>query len=514
MNGVFLSFSGEDQLRVEEVRRALPEGLVRIYTHSFIDGQTLLGEMQRHVIQCTAFVFMASAASLSSVWCRHEINLAQVESIRRDLPIYVLGLEPGIALSQLPDWMRAFWISGRGGRMSTLKRRVQDIIEEQVIRPIYSGQKSRVERVEREYLEHLSLYNVAPNVFMFSGVGSLGRYTTAKQFLHARLGNRRFGIGPLISLSDPASIEDLYIQLLEDVLGSLGENYEAELAALRGMTSSDKVGAVLSLLEAISADDETVYIECRSGTFNEDGYLLDWAKLLIEGCAQKTRVRLVIISGRQPRRHEVAGLPNFMHTHLVSLTTDEVKALVRDVTLRSSGTAITPTTRANAAIGGHPVLAKHYAYAVGAMGGALEEKAVYEVTLTQKNMFADFLNYKDLDEGERDLLALLSWLPKVGSDLLDELCAAIPVEDHRSKLAELYLSSLVEYEGGMYSIAGPVRLVLRQLYGDGPKEVGLKVATALSRRIDADSLIFSEVIDLATYLLILFSADLSPKVRN
>ena len=513
MNGVFISFAGIDIIPAEELRRSLPDGLIQIYTHSFIDGKTLLSEMRRLVQNCNAFVLLASSASLQSVWCNYEISLGEIEHVRRAVPVFVMALDARIGIEDIPQWMKAFWTSKSSGRLPLLKRRLQDIAEQHVLMPVYSGHMARAEKMEREYLEHVSLHDRAPNAFMISGVDSIGRHTTAKLFMQSRLGNRRFSNGPLVKLQDPASLEDLYMQLNEDLNGITSNDYEGELLAYRAASFEAQVDGVDRLISTICADDETVYIECRSGAFDENGYLIDWARCLIEASAQHSRTRLVFISTRQPRRHDIAALPNLMHSHIISLTTDEIKGLVRDITLRVSGRAMTPEIKALSTIGGHPVLAKHYASSIVGLGEALEDESVYEVIMQQKTLFSGFLSYNNLNEDQRDMLSVLSWIPHADANLLDEIFLSIPINNYKVELLELHLSSLVEYNSGRYAISGPVRHIFRQLYGDGSKETALKVASALAGKISDQELLSREIIDLTTYLLLLFSGDLPAKVR-
>jgi hypothetical protein len=153
----FISCVGEDRTRVNALIEAVPKGLFRIYTHDFVDGATLLTEMARHVQGCSAFFFLASRASLASVWCKHEIALAQVEAVTRGVKIVALALEPGIAISDLPQWMRGFWMPIASSRSPVLRRRFVDLIEECGAPPQYFGLHTRVDRVKQLYYERISL---------------------------------------------------------------------------------------------------------------------------------------------------------------------------------------------------------------------------------------------------------------------------------------------------------------------------------------------------------------------
>jgi hypothetical protein len=75
-NQIFVSFSGTDKAIVEQLASGVPKRLIGLYLYDFKDGANLLSEMERHVKECAAFIFIVSTDSLQSVWCKHEISLA------------------------------------------------------------------------------------------------------------------------------------------------------------------------------------------------------------------------------------------------------------------------------------------------------------------------------------------------------------------------------------------------------------------------------------------------------
>ena len=125
------------------------------------------------------------------------------------------------------------------------------------------------------------------------------------------------------------------------------------------------------------------------------------ARQIVSSAEARPQERLVIVSTRAPRSIEVRSLPNLLHYPVSRLSDAEIDALVREVTLSLDGVAATPSVRARASIGGHPVLAKHYAYALHQYGQSAEERAVYETTLEQRNMFREFLSFDNLKPDEK-----------------------------------------------------------------------------------------------------------------
>lgn len=511
---VFVSCAAADREKVDSLTAAVPKNLIRIYTHDFIDGASLLTEMDRNIRDCSAFLFLASKAALASVWCQHEIALAQVENITKGTRTFVLTLEGGIDLGELPAWMRSYWMSQTSTRLPAVKRRFLDIVESNTLRPILSGHETRVDKLDQAYLDHAANFKAYPNVFFLTGIESIGRHTTARLFLTRRLNNRRFSLGPDIALDDPASIVDLYLKLREEYAGPLGDGYANELDAFRNLDEDRQVNEIDKLIMASCREDETVFISCRSGLFDGEGYLLDWARQVISHSGSRPQVRLVIVSTRAPRGAEARTLANLLHFPIGRLNDAEIDALVREVTLSLDGIAATPSAQARSSIGGHPVLGKHYAYALHQYGQSAEHRAVYETILQQRNMFREFLSFDNLKPDEKTILAILSWVPQIGSEFFDELCQSVGVDDNQEHLQELVLASLVEYQGGRYAISGPVRLVFRQLYGDGDREVGIKVAEALAKRVESLDELTSEMVDLVSYVLTVFGKDFPKNVER
>ncbi len=232
------------------------------------------------------------------------------------------------------------------------------------------------------------------------------------------------------------------MKLIEEYSGILGDKYTKELALLRDLPESGMVSRAVIFIESICKDDESVFIRCRSGLFDDNGYMLPWAKSLVQECATKSQVRLIIISTRAPRPHEALSLDNMMHYHVNRLDSAEIDALVRKTTLVRTGHAMTPSAQAQMSIGGHPVLARAYSYAVATYGESSEERAVYETILEQKSLLGDFLGYNNLEEQERDVLAILSWVPDISPEMLEELCAAVGIDEYAAPIADLILASL------------------------------------------------------------------------
>jgi hypothetical protein len=141
----------------------------------------------------------------------------------------------------LPPWMRGFWVSSTSDRLPYLKRRFFALVDANTLKPIYSGEQTRIETADQHFLARVADFGVAPNVFFFTGLESIGRYTTARGLLKRIYENPRYSAGPQIALENPAALEDLYIRLREEYAGSLGREYEAEITAFRALEADHRL---------------------------------------------------------------------------------------------------------------------------------------------------------------------------------------------------------------------------------------------------------------------------------
>lgn len=511
----FISFSGIDIKSTEKIVEFAPKSIYNIYTHDFRDGVTLLEEMKTLVRSCSVFVFFASKSSIDSVWCKYEIDLAEIEKIRRGIKIYVFPLEEGLKVRHLPDWMQDYWVSVNSSRINVLRRRFMSLLEDSILEDRFFGVDRRVEEIKKDQLMHISQFKVAPNIWFISGAEGVGRQTTCRYFIRSIYRNDRYSLGPVIELPDPASLESLYMRLQEDYRGEINStDYEREVDAFRSIEIGEKVRLCALMIEKICEEDESVYIRCRSGFFDDDGEIVDWGMRLLEICAKMSKVRLVIISNRQPRLKDLSKNRNVLHSHLEELSNSEVDALVQAITLSMEGVALTPSPQAKISIGGHPVLARHYAYSLARYGSSAEERAFLDTIYEQRNILSEFLDYHSLRESEKSILAILSWLPSIESFRLDYICESLKINDYKETIEELILSSLIVFRSGFYSISNPVRLVFRQLHGQGDPRVVDEVGKILEDAFDNDGNLKIDLVETISFLYNLDGKRVPPKIQR
>ena len=497
----FISHAGVDAHVVERLLNAIPKDYYVAYQFDFVDGQKLIGEMKRLVDDCSIFILLASRASIDSVWCRFEIDLAEVQSIKRFIKIFVFPIESEVRVRDLPGWMQDYWMSSNASRLSLLQRRLIALLEDNIVTPMLSGVATRVDEVKRSNLAHLTIHKISPNVFYFSGLEGIGRYTTAREFLKSLYGNERFALGPIIKLADPASIESLYIRLREDYSGSLGKDLASEVQAFRSLDMASRIRETASVIALICADDETIYIRCSSGFFGENGQLIDWAAELFRICAGQTRSRIVVITNRQPRQRDLESNLHLGHSAISDLSSGNVTALVQKYTMLIGGEALQPSSQALVAIGGHPILALNYAASLARYGTSSEERAWYEAIFRQSNMMSEFLGFEALHDEDKKILCLLSWFPRLHANTLQHVCARLGVDQYDMVIEDLLTMCLIIRQQGYFAISGPIRLTFRQLYGVGGAEIIEQVEEVLEDLLADPENFRADVIETLSFLM-------------
>jgi hypothetical protein len=82
----------------------------------------------------------------------------------------------------------------------------------------------------------------------------------------------------------------------------------------------------------------------------------------------------------------------------------------------------------------------------------------------QDGILEDNLNYDKLDEYQKTILHVLSWLPRLDAYVLERICLDKESgrEAYSDSLNDLILGCLVEAKGSAFSISGAVRSIFRR----------------------------------------------------
>src|SRR5579863_9121538 len=126
---VFLSLSNVDRTFVAQVRSRLPAGLAYFYEESFENGESLLRAMERAVNDSAVFVLFASRLGLKSPWVQFEIAQSRLTHVIGNRHrILVFPTDRNILLSDLPEWLRSYWIPKAGYTSADIARYITGVL--------------------------------------------------------------------------------------------------------------------------------------------------------------------------------------------------------------------------------------------------------------------------------------------------------------------------------------------------------------------------------------------------
>jgi TIR domain len=189
MKKVFLSLSYVDADFVRKVHSRLPRGLAYFYERSFDNGESLIEAMGRAVPESAVFVFFASPCALSSPWVGFELDAARTKSIvDAHHRVLVFPTDSLVSHSDLPEWMRGFWIPKAGMTPGDIARYITATLLDlgasgsgTLVKVV--GRGKTTDRYEQLIADHIVRKGKTPNVYLLGGFRGIGRRTFASQFI-------------------------------------------------------------------------------------------------------------------------------------------------------------------------------------------------------------------------------------------------------------------------------------------------------------------------------------------
>jgi tetratricopeptide (TPR) repeat protein len=475
---VFLSLSGTDDAFVEKVRRELPDGLAFFYMKSFKSGANLIDAMQEGIERASIFVLFASKASLNSVWVKFEIDRARLASIQRpNLKIIIFPIEPGVSHSDLPDWMREFWINKYGETPKDIARRIRHLISTPPFAsPAFAipviGRGAFVDLASQRLMLNVADTQRTPNVFIFAGLGGIGRRTAGRQFLEQTLPSLPdLSIGPEFQLPQFADLADLYRKLRENIETDFSvDNFQRDLEHFRTLEIGAQLDEIVKCTTYFGDLGQAVFIATGSGLFEDRGSLKTWVGPLFTKLDTVPQTKVCIVTNRQLRDEELQHHGNVLQLHVPPLGDSDIRALMT-ATCRPFGIpAFTPAANLVKSIGGHPQIAKAAVRLVAQRGEHILQKSPHTIFSIQDEILGENLDISSLSPIQNEILCLLSWVPQLDAVLLEATLRKrnYKIEAFIEGLENLILGSLVIPTENNYLISPAIREMFRRKYGYGP----------------------------------------------
>lgn len=524
---VFLSLNGADATFVSQVQRFLPEGLAFFYPRSFENGEALISAMEERVGQTSMFVLFATPAALSSPWVGFEIDRARLAKIKDPkFRIIVVPLSAALKHTDLPDWMREFWVGpvGKGPREIAryIRRALMAGPMSQLPGQRVFGRGELVDMAVAQVADCLLKTEETPNILVLAGNAGIGRRTFGRALLSAAFPTTPdLAYGPEFLLPQYADLPDLYRALRQEIETDLRLlEVASDLKAFSEAPIEAQADEIVRLLQHFAGLGQAVTIVTGNGIFQDKGYLKAWVPPLFSRLAADRSVHLVVVSNRLLHDNELRAHPNAMQMQVPRIKDDYIRNLMISSAEALGVKPALPSADIIHTIGGHPGIARATAALVARRGPAVINSDPRDLYTLQEDVLGESLSFATLDDRQKDVLSVLSWVPQLAGDTLKRVFMARHGDDLKifaETVSGLILACLIEVSGANYLISGPVRSLFRRQHGYGSKELMTAFSAELKAEWEAasrDGEMRAELLDAIAYMTALEGGTLPPEFQT
>jgi hypothetical protein len=208
--------------------------------------------------------------------------------------------------------------------------------------------------------------------------------------------HKQIGSGPIVDLTDREDIANFYRSLREQIEDEFSiDKFTADREHFDKLDDDDKVKEILICLQHFGELGEAVFVKAARGLFEDLGLLKPWLISLIKSLETLPRVRLVLLSTRQPSLAQLSELPNIFWLHVPPLEDEAIATLLRMELAQEGITDFDPDREALLTIGGHPAVARSLVGRVVQQGGYVIERLRSGLFRVQDILLSRNLNYDD-----------------------------------------------------------------------------------------------------------------------
>lgn len=384
------------------------------------------------------------------------------------------------------------------------------------------GRGALIDQMSGQYLTSTVSNKVKPNILVFGGHEGIGRRTVAKEVLkrtNPALPDVNFG--PEFALPQFADLEDVYRSLRQEISDGMSiETLSAESEAFRSLNQEAQVSEVCRCLGYFGKLNQAVWLISGNGIFEDRGTLKSWVPALFSLVSKMPDVKLCIVSNRLIHEAEARPHLNLFQVSVGHISDSDIKSLMIAVTSDFGAEPTLPSQSVIMGIGGHPQIAKIAARIIASQGAAVLEhdpKKMYDI---QEEILGASVDLNVLSINEQKILSLLSWVPRLGSDLLSEVMIGkegVSGKDFSDCLSNLERGCLIQSVGSSYIIASPIRLLFRRKYGYGSENLRASFSAVLAaagkRAKDGDQ-VKLDLIDALVFMASIEGGTLDPAFRG
>jgi tetratricopeptide (TPR) repeat protein len=490
----FLSHSSKDKEFVEAVARHLGRARVNYDSFTFTSGQDFRDAIAQNLDLSSLFVFFVSRESLASVWCRFELNQAELSKLKGGIRGQLaLIIDEQVSYSELPGWMQG----ARAVHQPGPKRAAREIesaligqISPDSSRP-FIGRQKELGQFARDLVPY---GEEAPHILSTVGLEGVGRKSFLERAVSDNLGLRW---GPVFLMDSVKGLDDLYLWLIDET-GSLESRTRLleEADAFARLDRSQQIEECVSRLIQLSDENTVPCIVDDGGLLKDNGAYLDEFVELINGVSSSdSDAYVAVIHRRRPYLPDsCAG--KVLSIRLQSLSNEDTRLLLI-AALRSMKISLQESEIQEFVeyLDGYPPAVLYLSSLVNMYGvdATLANKSALEDFKARR--FERFIKDLGITESHWDIVRYL-----VGEQSLPLGAIAIAVDMPEEKVAGLIRTlidlSIMSPIGRNYVIAAPVRTAISRVAGLLTSEKYRAIAQRLRARFwvadDAPSL---EIID-------------------
>ena len=524
---VFLSLGGGDEPFVRRVHQFLPDGLAYFYPRSFENAENLISAMEESVGEATMFAFFASKASLASCWVGFELERGRIAKIKNPkMRVLVFLIDQDVRHADLPPWMREYWVGKVGYGQREIARYIRRAL---IIGPLGElpgnqvyGRGGLIDRARADIADIVIRIEQTPNVFILAGNAGIGRRTFCRKFLaEAFPAAPELNFGPEFQLPQFADLADLYRSLRQEIETGLSMTaIGGDVRAFRDAPVSVQADEVTRKLRHFGDLGQAVTVVTGNGIFEDKGYLKAWVPELFRRLSGDRRSKLVVISNRMMHENELRSHPNAFQLQIPPISNADIRALMIGTATALGAKPELPSSEIIRSIGGHPAIARATAALVVKKGPAVIDSDPRDLFALQEDVLGESLDFANLNDVEKDVLSVLSWVPQLAGDMLKRVILErhnVGPKKFAENVSDLILGCLIEVSGANYLISSPVRALFRRLHGYGSTELMALFSAALNdawQKARANNDLRAELLDAIAYMAAIEGGTLPPEFKS
>jgi len=208
---------------------------------------------------------------------------------------------------------------------------------------------------------------------------------------------------------------------------------------------------------------QAITLITAAGFFEDAGKPKDWVTDFFS--AIPSDQFLIVISNLQFWDEYLNHMPNVVQLRINELDSEDTKALMTFSAQTLKVEDFDVSDELVRAIGGHPGVANAAVSLARQKGNHILRRDPRQLFNIQQTILGDALQSGRLSEEEKVILDVLSWLPSLGGDLLEEIVVddvGVSLEKFNESIERLILSCLITPSGYQFSISPAVRQLYRR----------------------------------------------------